>query len=71
MSSEALSPALATVVHKLAVLIDEGNVLKAAVDGGWRYYGETFQKEIDNLKDMLVSGGNTVSTSLVMHYLFC
>ncbi|BCR99911.1 uncharacterized protein AKAW2_50253A [Aspergillus luchuensis] len=68
MSSEALSPALATVVHNLAALIDEGNVLKAAVDGGWRYYGETFQKEIENLKNMLVSGGNTVVRCHATHF---
>lgn len=66
MPSEPLSPALNTIVDKLSDLIKEGKVSKAVVDGGWRYYGETFQKEIENLKNAIIDGGNKVSSDLLV-----
>ncbi|KAL3466426.1 hypothetical protein BJX64DRAFT_14453 [Aspergillus heterothallicus] len=68
MTSGKLSPALVTIIDRLASLMNDGNVLKAAVDGGWRYYGEAIQKEIDDLKTMIVSGGNEVVRCHATHF---
>ncbi|KAH1384886.1 hypothetical protein KXW54_004017 [Aspergillus fumigatus] len=68
MPSEPLSPALNTIVDKLSDLIKEGKVSKAVVDGGWRYYGETFQKEIENLKNAIIDGGNKVVRCHATHF---
>ncbi|KAL3479174.1 hypothetical protein BJX99DRAFT_222626 [Aspergillus californicus] len=68
MISGPLSPALITIVDRLASLIKDGNVLKAGIDGGWRYYGEAIQKEIGNLETMIVSGGNEVVRCHATHF---
>lgn len=67
MPSEPLSPSLNPIVNKLGDLIHEGKVLKAVSHSGWRYYGETFQNEIDNLKKTIINGGNEVSSGLLQY----
>ncbi|KAH8430198.1 uncharacterized protein LDX57_007867 [Aspergillus melleus] len=68
MSSEPLSPAFTNIVDDLASLINEGNVQKAVVEGGWRYHGEAFQKEIDKLEEMMVRCGNKVIRCHATHF---
>ncbi|KAL2829549.1 hypothetical protein BDW59DRAFT_36288 [Aspergillus cavernicola] len=68
MSSTLLSPALQIIVDKLRDLINTGNVSKATVEGGWRYYGETFQKEINQLREAITKSGNNVVECHAAHF---
>jgi hypothetical protein len=64
MTSTPLSPALQIIIDKLSDLIKTGNVSKATVEGGWRYHGENFQKEIKELREAISKTGNNVSYTL-------
>ncbi|KAL4910275.1 hypothetical protein BDW74DRAFT_144762 [Aspergillus multicolor] len=68
MPSEPLSPALTTIINKLSSLIAQGDVLKATVEGGWRYHGDAFQRETETLKDAIARAGNKVVRCHATHF---
>ncbi|KAJ0412964.1 hypothetical protein BJY00DRAFT_98639 [Aspergillus carlsbadensis] len=68
MAAATTSPAIQTIIDKLSVLIKAGNVSKAAVEAGWRYYGESFQKEIMELREAISKCGNNVIECHAAHF---